>query len=303
MHVVIAGGSGFVGQCLQRKLLQSGYDVTILTRDPSKYETTERLRYVSWLTPDNEPATQLGQVDAFVNLAGESINGLRWTKSKKERILTSRVTATREVIRLIKGLDLKPRVLINASAVGIYGMSDTKTFTENSVTDANDFLATVVKTWETEAAAVKEFGVRLVSARLGIVLGGEGALPLMALPYKFGIGGTVGSGKQWLSWIHVEDVAGLIQWAIEKEEIAGPLNLTAPEPKKMEEFGRTVGQVLRRPHWIPVPSFAMKLLLGEMSSMLLSGQRAIPEKALRTGYEFTFPALDPALKEVFSTRK
>lgn len=303
MHVVIAGGSGFVGQCLQRKLLQSGYDVTILTRDPSKYETTERLRYVSWLTPDNEPATQLGQVDAFVNLAGESINGLRWTKSKKERILTSRVTATREVIRLIKGLDLKPRVLINASAVGIYGMSDTKTFTENSVTDANDFLATVVKTWETEAAAVKEFGVRLVSARLGIVLGGEGALPLMALPYKFGIGGTVGSGKQWLSWIHVEDVAGLIQWAIEKEEIAGPLNLTAPEPKKMEEFGRTVGQVLRRPHWLPVPSFAMKLLLGEMSSMLLSGQRAIPEKALRTGYEFTFPALDPALKEVFSTRK
>lgn len=303
MHVVIAGGSGFVGQCLRKKLLQSGYNVTILTRNPSHYETSEKLRYVSWLMPGSEPEKQLGQVDAFVNLAGETINGIRWTKSKKERILKSRITATKEVIRLIKALDPKPSVLINASAVGIYGMSDTEIFTEESTTDANDFLATVVKTWENEASAVKAFGVRLVCARLGIVLGKAGALPLMALPYKLGIGGTVGSGKQWLSWVHVEDVAGLIQWAIEKEEIVGPLNLTAPEPKEMEAFGRTIGQVLRRPHWLPVPSFAMKLLLGEMSSMLLSGQRAFPEKALRAGYTFQFPELNTALKEVFPPRR
>ena len=221
MHIVIAGGSGFVGRALRKRLLNAGNKVTILTRDPSKIMQTKQLQAVQWLTNDWSHETQLGKVDAIVNLAGETINGIRWTKAKKERILQSRITTTREIIRMISQLDHKPEVLVNASAVGYYGMSETETFTEASKSEADDFLASVVQRWEQEAAKAEEYGVRTVFARFGIVLGGEGgALPLMALPYKLGVGGTMGPpGKQWLSWIQVEDVAGMILFAIEQPMI------------------------------------------------------------------------------------
>ncbi|MBS4205345.1 TIGR01777 family oxidoreductase [Lederbergia citrea] len=290
MRVVIAGGSGFVGKALQERLLHAGHEVKILTR------AKKRPNEVEWLTPGSKPEHYLGKVDAIVNLAGESINGLRWTSSKKKRILESRIIATREIIRIIQSLDKKPEVLVNASAVGYYGMSESKTFTESSLTEADDFLASVVRTWEEEASVAEQLGVRTVFARLGIVLGKDGALPLMALPYKLGAGGTVGSGRQWLSWVHVSDVAGIIQFAIEHREISGPINVTAPSPVKMQEFGKTVGHVLHRPHWLPVPSFAMKMLLGEMSDMLLCGQRAIPNKVSEYGYSYQYPDLEEALK-------
>ncbi|MBS4178658.1 TIGR01777 family oxidoreductase [Lederbergia citrea] len=290
MRVVIAGGSGFVGMALQERLLHAGHEVMILTRAKKRpYE-------VEWLTPESKPEHYLGKVDAIVNLAGESINGLRWTSSKKKRILESRIIATREIIRIIQSLDKKPEVLVNASAVGYYGMSESETFTESSQTEADDFLASVVRKWEEEAGVAEQLGVRTVFARLGIVLGNDGALPLMALPYKLGAGGTVGSGRQWLSWVHVSDVAGIIQFAIEHREISGPINVTAPSPVKMQEFGKTVGHVLHRPHWLPVPSFAMKMLLGEMSDMLLCGQRAIPNKVSESGYSYQYPDLEEALK-------
>ena len=297
MHVVIAGGSGFVGKALQEKLVKEGHIVTILTRSPEKISPTKQLRAVEWLSDNSEPERHLGKVDAIINLAGESINGIRWTKKKKGLILQSRMVATKEIIRIISKLDEKPRALINASAVGYYGMSETETFTEESNSAAEGFLASVVRKWEKEASAAEQIGVRTVFARLGIVLGQGGALPLMALPYKLGAGGTVGSGKQWLSWVHVSDVAGMIQFAIEHPEISGPINVTAPEPAKMKEFGKTIGHVLHRPHWLPVPSFAMKTLLGEMSEMLLCGQRAIPKKAVEYGYEFQFPVLEGALRD------
>ncbi|MBS4206514.1 TIGR01777 family oxidoreductase [Bacillus sp. FJAT-50079] len=297
MHILIAGGSGFVGQILQEKLLANGMNVTILTRTPSKINQTEQLRAVEWLTPNSKPEAKLSHVDAIINLAGESINGLRWTNAKKQRIMDSRMKATREIIRLLTALETKPEVLVNASAVGYYGMSNTEIFTEKSMTDAHDFLATVVRMWEKEAAVAQSLGVRTVFARLGIVLGRGGALPLMALPYRFGAGGTVGSGEQWVSWIHVEDVAGLIQFAIKQKNLSGPLNVTAPEPVKMREFGKTIGRVLHRPHWLPVPSFAMKALLGEMSEMLLQGQKALPEKALEHRYVYKYPNLEKALNK------
>lgn len=299
MHIVISGGSGFVGRYVTSRFVESGYKVTILTRNRSHYEDRKNIRYVSWLTPEAQPETELKRVDAWVNLAGESIKGIRWTKGKKRRILESRLTATKECIRIMEALDEKPRVFIQGSAIGYYGMSDTEVFTEDSQSIGDDFLSHVVKIWEDEARSLEEMGIRLVIARLGVVLGKEGALPLMALPYRIGIGGTIGSGEQWLSWIHVEDVARIFQWAIENENIRGPLNVTAPEPKRMQEVGQTIGKVLNRPHWLPVPSLLMKLFLGEMSSMLLSGQHVIPQKALDRGYSFLYPTLLIALKNCF----
>ncbi len=303
MHIVIAGGSGFVGQVLQKQLLAQGHRLTILTRDPSKFQPTNQVQYVEWLTSNSQPETQLDKVDAFVNLAGESINGLRWTKTKKQRILQSRITATKEVLRIIEKLDPKPSVLVNASAIGYYGMSETATFTEEVHSNARDFLATVVQTWEELASEAEKWGVRTVYARFGIVLGkAGGAFPLMSLPYKLGVGGRIGSGKQWVSWIHVADVAGMIAYSIEQTSIRGPLNVTAPEPKRMDDFGKTIAHVLHRPHWFPVPSFAMKALLGEMSEMLLCGQRAVPEKALNASYTFQYPDLEVALREILTSK-
>ncbi|VEF46868.1 NAD dependent epimerase/dehydratase family protein [Bacillus freudenreichii] len=303
MHVVIAGGSGFVGQVLQKKLLSEGNRVTILTRNPEKIRQTDRLRAVGWLKENSRPENETGNVNAIVNLAGESINGLRWTKQKKERILQSRMEATGEIIRLIDKLETKPQVLINASAVGYYGMSDTETFTEKSPGSANDFLADTVQKWERKASEASRYGVRTVFARFGIILGREGALPLMALPYKLGIGGTIGTGRQWVSWIHVEDAANMIKFAIDTPSIEGPLNVAAPTPVRMKEFGKVLGNALGKPHWLPVPEAALKVILGEMSSMLIRGQRVIPEEAVANHYEYLFPELERALKDVFLKTK
>ncbi|MEK3889572.1 TIGR01777 family oxidoreductase [Bacillus sp. FSL K6-3431] len=300
MHVVIAGGSGFVGQVLQNRLLHAGYEVTILTRSPNKVKQTDRLHAVQWLADQSEPENHLTNVDAIVNLAGESINGLRWTKAKKIRILQSRMIVTKEINRIISVLDQRPKVLINASAVGFYGMSEKNTYTEKDDSIATDFLATVVKAWEIEAQKAEQYGVRTVMARFGIVLGYDGALPLMVLPYKLFIGGTVGTGRQWVSWVHVADVAGLIQFSIEHHTISGPLNVTAPEPIKMKEFGKTIGHVLHRPHWLPVPSFALQVLLGEMSEILINGQRVLPEKAMEHGYSYEYPTLEKALSNLWN---
>lgn len=299
LHIVIAGGSGFVGDVLQKQLLSDGHQVTVLSRNPLKVHETERLKAVGWLTEESQPEKELAKVDAIVNLAGESINGLRWTRKKKERIVKSRMEATGEIIRLIQRMEQKPKVLVNASAVGYYGMSETETFTEKSKSDATDFLAQTVKKWEQRAAEASNMGIRTVYTRFGIILGKEGALPLMAMPYKFGIGGTIGSGRQWVSWIHVEDAAGMIQFAIEHPEIEGPFNAVAPEPIRMADFGKQLGAVLKRPHWFPVPEALLSMALGEMSSMLTKGQRVLPEKAVEMGYVYTFPKLNQALTYIF----
>ncbi|MBS4219476.1 TIGR01777 family oxidoreductase [Bacillus sp. FJAT-49711] len=298
MHIVIAGGSGFVGKALQARLLKEGHKITILTRNKEKIFESNGLRAVEWLNPNSEPEIYMKNVDAIINLAGESINGFRWTKEKKKRIIESRIHATREIVTLIEKLDRKPKVLVNGSAVGYYGMSDVETFTEESKSQASDFLASVVRKWEEEAAQAERLGVRIVFARLGVVLGKEGALPLMALPYKMGVGGPVGTGNQWIPWVHQADVAGLLLFAIENESISGPINVTAPNLVKNKEFGKTIGRVLHRPHWMPVPSFAMKLLLGEMSEMLLRGQCAIPQKAEQNGYTFEYPILEQAMENI-----
>lgn len=303
MHVAIAGGSGFLGKMLQKQLLKKGFSVTVLSRNPDKVKKSEGVTAVKWLVEGARPEEELTKADAFVNVAGETINGIRWTSKKKERILQSRQAATKEVIRLLEKMDHKPKVLVNASAVGYYGMSETDIFTERSESEAADYLATVVKSWEEQASVAEQHGIRTVLARLGLILGNEGALPLMALPYKLGVGGTVGSGMQWVSWIHVEDAARLIEFAITNSSISGPINATAPVPVQMKEFGRTIGSVLGRPHWLPVPEWLLKVLLGEMSSMLIRGQRVIPEKALEHQFHFSYPHIELALKEILDNNR
>lgn len=303
MHIVIAGGSGFLGQILREKLLADGDQVTILTRSAGKNQKTDQLQAVEWLKEGTRPEEKLKHVDAIVNLAGESISGLRWTKQKKDRIIKSRMETTGEIIRLIEKLENKPQVLINASAVGYYGMSDTDTFTENSKSNANDFLANTVQKWEEKAAEANQLGVRTVFARFGIILGKGGALPLITLPYKFGIGGNIGSGRQWVSWIHVEDAAHMIKFIIDTPAIKGPFNVTTPSPVRMEEFGKTIGSVLRKPHWLPVPKIVLKLMLGEMSSMLVNGQRVIPEKAMAQHYDYLYPDIKEGLKAILLLSK
>lgn len=298
MHIVIAGGTGFVGNALTANLTADGHRVTVLTRDPDTKPPKPNVTYVKWLTGNNPPANELRNVDAIVNLAGASINSGRWTTKRKKEILHSRIHATEAVIDIMKRLPVKPSVLVNASAIGYYGMSETETFTEESIVEADDFLAGVVRRWEEEARMAENEGIRTVVARFGVILGIDGALPRMVLPYKLWAGGTVGSGRQWLSWVHIDDVVGIIRLAIENTDIKGPLNVTAPEPERMKEFGETIGQVMNRPHWIPVPAFVMRTALGEMSNLLLKGQRVLPEKATEQGYTFRYPRLHLALQQL-----
>lgn len=299
MKVAITGGSGFVGQELTRQLTEKGHEVYILTR--SNRASNGPIHMVQWLTADAKPEELVEAIDAWVNLAGVSINDGRWSDKQKQNIYDSRMKATDEVLRLLEIAPKKPSVLVNASAIGIYPPSEHATYTESSMARGSDFLAQTVNDWEEKAFEAENIGIRVASGRFGIILGKEnGALPLMALPYKMGVGGQVGSGKQWVSWVHVSDVARAILFVIENENIKGPFNLTSPDPKQMNEFGQILGDVLHRPHWIPVPSFSLKLALGEKSQLVLEGQRVMPEKLLSNGFNFKFPDLRDALENIYA---
>ena len=298
MKIAISGGTGFIGKYLSTFFIQKGYTVYILTRK-NKIETSNpNLQYVQW-TPDL-PTFPLSSIDIVINLAGESINS-RWTKKQKEAILNSRIQATRGLIKQLQTLSTKPHTFINASAIGYYGTSETESFTEQQETPGNDFLAETVFLWEQEACKARSLEIRTIYARFGVILGADGgALPKMLLPYQFYIGGTIGSGNQWLSWIHIDDVVRMIDFIIHKEEINGPLNITAPLPIRMKEFGETMATIMRKPHWLPVPSFMLHALLGEMSILVLEGQHVLPSKAIEHGYQYTFPAIDHALQNILS---
>lgn len=298
MNIVIAGGTGLIGSHLVELLLKDDHHIYILTRNANNKKKTAKITYVNWLNEGDKPEEKLQNIDVVVNLAGQSINN-RWTKAEKKRILSSRISATKNCLTLIESLSKKPNVFLNASAVGFYGTSQTNTFTEADKKAGTDFLASVVEQWEAEATKAEKLGIRTVLLRLGVVLAKEGgALNKMLLPYKFFGGGTVGSGQQWLSWVHIDDVVKIIQFAIKNEQIIGPINITAPNPEQMKNFGKILATVLNKPHWLPAPSLALKLLLGEMSMLVLKGQKAIPKKAEESGYQFQYPELDGALKNL-----
>lgn len=298
MKIAITGGTGFVGKELTNLLLSQGHQVYILTRSDKKSDSA--VTYVKWLTDGAAPENQLEGIDGIVNLAGTSINEGRWTDEQKKKIYESRMQATDEVLRIIDALEVKPRVLVNASAVGIYPTSKHKTYTEQSSERADDFLAKTVEDWEAKAKTAEQYGVRVAYGRFGVILGkDEGALPLMALPYKLFVGGKVGSGKQWLSWVHVKDVANALYFALTTDELTGAFNVTAPRPLRNDDFGRVLGNVLHRPHLVPVPGVALKAALGEKSQLVLEGQQVIPEVLLQHGFHFEFPTAQEALKNIY----
>lgn len=298
MKFAITGGTGFVGKELTNLLLSQGHQVFILTRSDKKSDSS--ITFVKWLTEGATPETELEGIDGIINLAGTSINEGRWTDDQKKKIYESRMEATDEVLRIIETLSVKPSVLVNASAIGIYPSSKHKTYTEDSPERADDFLAKTVEDWEKKAKKAEQHGVRVACARFGVILGkDEGALPLMALPYKLFVGGKVDSGRQWLSWVHVKDVANAIYFALTTDELSGAFNVTAPRPLRNDDFGKVLGTVLHRPHLVPVPGVALKAALGEKSQLVLEGQQVIPEVLLQHGFKFEFPTAQEALKNIY----
>lgn len=303
MKIAIAGGTGLVGSALSDYLVEKGHHLYILTRNSSNKKQKPKVQFVEWLKDGTTPEKELEGVEAVVNLAGESINSGRWTDDQKHRIVKSRITSTKEINRIIGSLVKKPGVLVNASAIGFYGNSEDKTFTESDTIPGSGFLASTVLAWEKEAEHASQLGVRTVFTRFGIVLDKEeGALPKMLLPYKMFVGGKIGTGEQWMSWVHINDVVGAIAFCLENKEMEGPVNVTAPNPMKMKDFGKTLGKVMGRPHWFPTPGFALKIALGEMSELVLEGQKVLPKNLEKHGYKFFYIHLDEALSDILQSK-
>jgi uncharacterized protein len=301
LKIAISGGTGLIGQALCQYFLEKGDTVFLLTRKTKSPSELPNLTYIHWVNLDSNALNVLEGIDVVINLAGESINSGRWNEKRKERILKSRLQSTYQMIDLINRLEHKPKLMINASAIGLYGTSNTLTFTEENNIVGNDFLAETVKKWEESASKAEGLGVRTVFTRFGIVLAKNGgALPKIAYPYKCFIGGTIGKGSQWVSWIHIDDVIGAVDHIITNETLSGPVNFVSPEPVQMKDFGKQLAAVLKRPHWLKIPEFAMKILLGEMSMLMLEGQKVLPAKLIQSQFRFTYPTLDKALKNIFN---
>ncbi|HDH12357.1 MAG TPA: TIGR01777 family protein [Nitrospirae bacterium] len=294
MRILITGGTGFIGSALNRDLRSAGHNVIISTR-----RRTASKGMLSWNPPELIPGDIISNIDAVINLAGESIASGRWTKTRKALIMSSRINTTRALVQSIQDANPKPKVFISASAIGYYGPHEDESVTE-AAPPGSDFLAEVCKAWEAEALKAEGLGVRVVTVRIGAVLEADGgALPQMIIPFKLFLGGPIGSGKQWFSWIHRDDMAGIIKHALEDDSITGPLNAVAPNPVTNKEFSKALGKALHRPSCLAVPGFVVKLALGELGDMLLTGQRVLPEKALKSGYKFKYPEVDEALRAIF----
>lgn len=298
MKALITGGTGLLG----RALLANLTDAVVLSRDPAR--TTRKIgggRVVRW-DPATEPAPleALQGVEAVFNLAGEPVAEGRWTEDKKRRIRDSRMIGTRNLVAGLRALDQKPSVLISASAVGYYGDRGDEELDEASPV-GRGFLAEVCSDWEREALAAEALGIRVVCVRIGIVLAPDGgALARMLTPFKMGVGGRLGSGKQWMPWIHIEDVVGLLLHASRIAAVSGSINAVSPRPVTNADFTGTLGHAVHRPAFLPVPKTVLRIAFGEMSEMLLASQRALPRVAERTGYRFKYTDLDGALSAVMA---
>ena len=300
MKALVTGATGFVGPRLLRLLDRP----VVVTRNPERAARALGSlagRIIRWEPRDGPPPPEaLEGIDVVLHLAGESVAEGRWTAAQKARIRDSRVLGTRHLVQGIAQAERRPAVLVSASAVGFYGDRGDEELYETSP-PADDFLADVCKQWEREAFAAESSGVRVVTARTGIVLGaGGGALAKMLTPFRLGGGGPLGSGRQWMPWIHVADLARLYVHAAETTGIRGPMNSVAPHPVRNSEFTRALGRAVHRPAFIPAPYFGLRLLFGEFAKVLFASQRVIPKVALDTGFVFQFPEIDGALREILS---
>ncbi|GGD45104.1 TIGR01777 family oxidoreductase [Pseudoxanthomonas indica] len=292
MRILITGGSGFIGQALCAHLQRVGHRLTVWSRHPR--QAAQRLPGVHVI----EDLAEANEIEAVVNLAGEPLVARRWNARRKQQIRDSRIGTTEKLLRWMAPQLRRPHVLVSGSAVGYYGPRD-DTPLDESAAPGEDFAALLCRDWEHEAMEAEALGLRVCRLRTGIVLGPDGgALQKMLLPFRLGLGGPIGDGRQWFSWIHREDLIGLIQWLLEHDHAGGAYNGTAPEPVPQREFARTLGRVLHRPAFLPMPAFALRLALGEASTLLLTGQRVLPVHAMAEGFAFRHPALEGALREV-----
>jgi hypothetical protein len=296
MHCIISGGTGFIGSRVVARLMAGGHRVSVWSRRPDR-EKRPGVRSIEWDPLAGEPPVEsVVEAEAVIHLAGEPV-AQRWNDEVKRRIRDSRVLGTRHLVDAIARAAKKP-VLVCASAIGYYADRGDEVLTESSA-PGEGFLADVCKGWEAEARRAAEFGVRVISLRIGFVLGKNGgALGRMGPVFKAGLGGTLGSGKQWMPWIHIDDLAALFIYAAENN-IAGVWNASAPNPVTNAEFTRVMGAVLHRPAVIPAPAFALKLVFGELGQHMLDSARVIPEAALRAGFQFRYPEVGGALREIF----
>jgi uncharacterized protein (TIGR01777 family) len=304
--IIISGATGFIGRPLALSLADRGYDVAVLTRSREKAKALfgDRVIAVEWDGRTARGWLELAEsAKAVINLAGENIGAGRWTEKRKQRILASRLDAGKAVVDSLRRAAGRPKSLIQASAVGFYGPRSNEVLDETSL-PGKGFLADTVKDWESSTREAEDFGVRRVVIRSGLVLGRDGgALPRFLGPFRFFVGGPLGSGNQWLSWIHRDDEIEAIRFLLERPHLAGAFNLTAPGSVTMKEFARTLGRVMKRPSWFPVPAFLLRRLFGEMADeTLLAGQRIRPAALLKAGYEFLYPDLGGALGEILGSK-
>ena len=293
MKVLITGASGLLGQALQKSFKDKGYDMLLASRKEPADD-----RHIQWSIEDGfTDPEKLEGVDVVVHLAGENVSGLRWTDEKKKAIRDSRVLGTRNVVDAISKLKKKPQTFIASSAIGFYGERGDEEVVESSEAGDN-FLAGVCKEWEAESRRAEDAGIRTVLLRTGIVLSKDGgALATMLLPFKMGVGGVVGSGKQWMSWISLDDEIAIINYCIENDNIRGAVNAVAPNPVTNQEFTKTLGEVLYRPTFLPLPEFAVSMIFGEMGdALLLASTKVVPKRLEDAGFEFKYPELKPAIE-------
>jgi NAD dependent epimerase/dehydratase family enzyme len=327
-RVVVTGATGLIGRAVCKELNTKGYQVVVFSRDPQKARQAVpgAAEYVAWQPAESGPwAGAIDGAYGIIHLAGASLFGKRWTAAYKREIIASREIGTRGVVNAIARAQNKPQVFISSSAVGYYGPSDDRKLDE-SAPPGSDFLAQVCQIWEREARKAEALGVRTVILRTGVVIGvsegplpfpidlrgaslarpgvilktEEGAFPLLMMPFRLFTGGPILPGTQWFSWVHLDDLVGIIMLALENEHVRGPLNGTAPEPQTNRDFASTLGRMMGRPSWLPVPGFAMNVLLGEMADMITTGQRVIPKQAQELGYQFKYPTSAQAIRQILN---
>jgi uncharacterized protein (TIGR01777 family) len=295
--ILITGGTGFIGKYLTQMLLKEGHFVTIVTRSPGKYseKQAKNRSYIGW---DNGLVSAMNEHDTVINLVGENLFGQRWTDEVKQRIYSSRIDSTQKLVDAMRESEKKPELFISASAVGIYGDNGSKVLDE-SAPAGDDFLAKVCEDWENASRKAEELGVRVANPRIGIVLEENGGMiEKMVLPFKFGVGGPIGSGEQYVPWVHMTDLCNALLFPMENESVSGPYNACSPEPETMNVLAKKMGKVLNRPSLFRVPEFVLNIALGEAAKPVLSSLRVQPKVLQTSGFNFIFEDLEEALADI-----
>jgi len=302
MKVLISGGSGLIGRRLAARLLEGGHDVVVLSRRPEMTNATKGVRSVIWdaHSANGDWVKELSGAQGIVNLAGASIGGRPWTRRRMAELISSRLSATGALVQALEQTpaERRPPVLVSASGIDYYGDRGDEAITEDSPAGGS-FLARLSEQWETAAQKAEPLGVRVVRLRTAMVFSRDAlAFRLLTLPFRLFVGGPLGNGRQWFTWIHLEDIVGLYRLALEDPRVTGPVNAVAPDIRREREVAKEIGRVLRRPSLLPVPAFALELVLGKMAQLLLHGRRAEPAKARGYGYQFRFGGLHEALEDI-----